>query len=50
MKNSGIIGETFLDEFFAQRYNLIITKLDQFLRLQVINSRDSSAGSITYSA
>jgi hypothetical protein len=50
MKNSGTIGEVFFDESFAQRYNLIITKLDQFLQLQVVDSRDSSAGSITYSA
>jgi hypothetical protein len=50
MKDNGIIGKTFLDEFFAQKYNLIITKLDQPLRLRVINSKDSSAGSITYSA
>jgi hypothetical protein len=50
MKDNSTIGETFLDEFFAQRYNLIITKLDQFLQLRVINGRDSSTGSITYSA
>jgi hypothetical protein len=47
IKNSSTAGETFLDEFFAQRYNLIITKLDQLLRLQIINSRDSFAGNIT---
>jgi hypothetical protein len=31
MKNSGTIGEAFLNESFAQKYNLIITKLDQSL-------------------
>jgi hypothetical protein len=50
MKNNNIIREIFLDESFAQKYNLIITKLDQPLRLRVVNSRDSSASSITYSA
>jgi hypothetical protein len=50
MKNSDTIKKAFLDKSFAQRYNFIITKLDQFLRLQVIDSKDSSAGSITYSA
>jgi hypothetical protein len=50
MKDNSITGEVFLDEFFAQRYNLTITKLDQPLRLRIIDGRDSSAGSITYSA
>jgi hypothetical protein len=50
MKDSSATGEAFLDESFAQKYNLTITKLDQFLRLRVIDGRDSSAGSITYSA
>jgi hypothetical protein len=50
MKNSSTTREAFLDESFAQKYNLIITKLDQPLRLRVVNGRDSSAGSITYSA
>jgi hypothetical protein len=50
MKNNSTIGEAFLNESFAQRYNLIITKLDQFLRLRVVNSRDSSTDSITYNA
>jgi hypothetical protein len=50
MKNNGATGEAFLNKSFAQKYNLIITKLDQLLQLRVINSRDSSAGSITYSA
>jgi hypothetical protein len=50
IKNSSAIGEIFLNESFAQKYNLTITKLDQSLRLQVIDSRDSSAGNITYNA
>jgi hypothetical protein len=50
MKNNSIIRKIFFNESFAQKYNLIITKLDQFLRLQIIDGRDSSAGSITYSA
>jgi hypothetical protein len=50
MKNSSTTRKIFLDKSFAQKYNLIITKLDQPLRLQVIDGRDSSAGSITYSA
>jgi hypothetical protein len=50
IKDSGTIRKAFLDESFAQRYNLIITKLDQFLQLRVVDSRDFSAGSITYSA
>jgi hypothetical protein len=28
IKDSSTIGEMFLDESFAQKYNLIITKLD----------------------
>jgi hypothetical protein len=28
MKDNNIIRETFLDKSFAQKYNLIITKLD----------------------
>jgi hypothetical protein len=31
MKNNNIIRKTFLDESFAQKYNLIIIKLDQSL-------------------
>jgi hypothetical protein len=50
IKDNSTTGEAFFNESFAQKYNLIITKLDQFLRLRVINSRDSSAGNITYSA
>jgi hypothetical protein len=50
MKDNNTIGEMFFDKSFAQKYNLIITKLDQPLRLRVINSRDSSTSSITYSA
>jgi RNase H-like domain found in reverse transcriptase/Reverse transcriptase (RNA-dependent DNA polymerase)/Retroviral aspartyl protease len=50
MKDSGATGEAFLDESFAQRYNLTMTKLDQPLRLRVVDGRDSSAGSITHSA
>jgi hypothetical protein len=50
MKNNSTIRKTFLNKSFAQKYNFIITKLDQFLWLRVINNRDSSASSITYSA
>jgi hypothetical protein len=50
IKNNSTIREVFFDKSFAQKYNLIIIKLDQFLQLQVINSRDFSAGNITYSA
>jgi hypothetical protein len=50
MKDNNTTGEAFLNKSFAQKYNLIITKLDQPLRLRVINGRDFSAGSITYSA
>jgi hypothetical protein len=50
MKDNGTIKKVFFDKFFAQKYNLIITKLDQLLRLRVINNKDFSAGSITYSA
>jgi hypothetical protein len=50
IKNNNTTKEIFLDESFAQKYNLIITKLDQFLQLQVIDGRDFSAGNITYSA
>jgi hypothetical protein len=28
IKNNNTIGEIFFNKFFAQRYNLIITKLD----------------------
>jgi hypothetical protein len=50
IKNNSTIRKVFFDKSFAQKYNLIIIKLDQFLQLQVINSRDFSAGNITYSA
>jgi hypothetical protein len=50
IKDNSIIKETFLNKSFAQRYNLIITKLDQPLRLRVIDNKDSSAGNITHSA
>jgi hypothetical protein len=48
IKDSSTTREIFLNESFAQKYNLIITKLDQPLRLQVVNGKDSSAGSITH--
>jgi hypothetical protein len=50
MKDNSTTGEAFLNESFMQKYNLTITKLDQFLRLRVVDSRNSSTGSITYSA
>jgi hypothetical protein len=50
IKDNNTIGEVFFNESFAQRYNLIITKLDQSLRLRVVDNRDFFAGSITYSA
>jgi hypothetical protein len=50
MEDTGTTADRFLDNMFAQNQNIPLTSLDKPLRLKVIDSRDSSAGAITYYA
>jgi hypothetical protein len=48
MENISIIADRFLDNMFAQNQNILLTFFDKFLRLKIIDNRDSSASAIIY--
>jgi hypothetical protein len=50
MEDISIIADGFLNNIFAQNQNIFLTPFDKFLRLKIINSRDSSTSAIIYYA
>jgi hypothetical protein len=48
MEDTSAIVNRFLNNTFAQNQNILLTPLDKFLHLKIIDSRDSSTGAIIY--
>jgi hypothetical protein len=48
MEDTSTIADRFLDNIFAQNQNIPLTLLDKFLRLKIINNKNSSTGAIIY--
>jgi hypothetical protein len=50
MEDTSTIVDRFLDNMFAQNQNIPLTPFNKSLYLKVIDSKDFSAGAITYYA